>query len=126
MEGGGFMNEHQRIAEYLLGKSLPTRSEYRAPCPAHNGKDHNLSIAESRSGGTLFKCHSHGCTFEEIREAIPESLLDDRKVTPFVKREPEPPKPLTLARDESSRTFDFGMKMWKASEYGTDRPRIRR
>lgn len=111
------MSEHQRIAEYLLGKSLPTRSEYRAPCPAHNGRDHNLSIAESRSGGTLFKCHSHGCSFEEIKDSLPEHLFDDRAPNPFTPREKPAPEPVTLARKPDSGTFDFGLSMWKQSEW---------
>lgn len=106
------MSEHQRVAEYIEGRSLPARDEYRVRCPAHNGGDRNLSIGY-KSGKTLMCCHSHGCTFEQIAAVLPSFLWDKGSYIPrdmtTTKREP---KPLTLARKLDSKTFEFAEDMW--------------
>lgn len=112
------MTEHHRIAEYLAGRSLSARDRYRVPCPAHGGKDNNLSVAQGNNGGTLFTCHSHGCTFEQIAASLPAWLWSDGAFIPqertVQKREP---KPLTLRRKDDSRTFEFAERMWINSEF---------
>ena len=64
------LNDWLSALEAVTGKA-PRRSgdEYRAPCPAHDGKDYNLSVTE-RDGRVLTRCHSHGCAHEDIRAAV--------------------------------------------------------
>ena len=64
------LNDWLSALEAVTGKA-PRRSgdEYRAPCPAHDGKDYNLSVTE-RDGRVLTTCHSHGCPHEDIRAAV--------------------------------------------------------
>jgi hypothetical protein len=42
---------------------------WRAPCPAHGGKDPNLHIWE-RDGAVYLECHSHKCDYLDIVRAI--------------------------------------------------------
>lgn len=112
------MKEYQRIAEYLLGKSLPTRDEYRAPCPAHNGSDNNLCISEARNGRTLMHCHSHGCTFEQIADALPSFLWEEgANISARETVQKIEPKPLTLRAKDDSKTYDFAERMWVNSQH---------
>lgn len=112
------MREYQRIAEYCANRSFREQAEYRVPCPAHGGKDDNLAISESQSGRTLFCCHSHGCSFEQISAALPSWIWDNGANIParetFRKVEP---KPLTLRVKDDSKTYDFAERMWINSEY---------
>ena len=43
---------------------------YRARCPAHGGKDRNLSVRADENGIACFKCWSHGCSTKEIVTAL--------------------------------------------------------
>ena len=49
----------------------PKRSggEWKAKCPAHDGKTQSLSISEGNKGAVLFHCFS-GCTFEDVLRAL--------------------------------------------------------
>ena len=69
------MTEAHSIAEFLAGKNLSPRNQYRVPCPAHDGDDDNLAISD-KNGKTLLHCHSHGCSWESIMAAIPSYLFD--------------------------------------------------
>lgn len=121
------MSEAHRIAEYCAGKSLPTQRNYRVPCPAHGGKNNNLSISEGRNGKTVFACHSHGCSFEQIRDAIPEGLWNES--VGFVMNESgwnslrhlasksKPAPTLKKKGDEVAATKKFAEEMWNASTY---------
>lgn len=51
-------------------KVITSGSEYRAQCPAHNGKDLNLAIGQGDNGGIVCTCHSHGCKAEEVARAV--------------------------------------------------------
>lgn len=45
--------------------------ELRIPCTAHGGTNRtSLSLSVSASGKVLAICHSEGCSFEEIRDAL--------------------------------------------------------
>ena len=122
------MSEAHRIAEYCAGKSLPTQRNYRVPCPAHGGKDNNLSISEGRNGRTVFTCHSHGCSFEQIRDAIPEGLWLESagfignesgwNALRYRETKADKPKPtLRKKGDDIAVTRKFAEQMWKASAY---------
>jgi phage/plasmid primase-like uncharacterized protein len=60
------------VAEVLV--RLPDRKRigggWRAACPAHGGKDLNLSVWEGDGGFARFKCFSHNCTTAEIVAAL--------------------------------------------------------
>ncbi len=43
---------------------------YRAPCPAHRGKDFNLAVLEKQDGYVVLTCHSRGCSRREILSAL--------------------------------------------------------
>jgi len=43
---------------------------YRTPCPAHGGKDKNLSIWDGNDGSLGAKCHSHDCDYATIMRAL--------------------------------------------------------
>lgn len=112
-------SEAHRIAEYCAGKPLSSRHQYRVPCPSHGGRDNNLVITEGRSGRTVFQCHSHGCSFSEIREAIPSDIWDTTvHSTSIWSPRPLPPTPVTFSVREEDRSdyTDFGLEMWKAAE----------
>ncbi|MEY4081672.1 MAG: Microbacterium phage OneinaGillian, partial [Actinomycetota bacterium] len=47
----------------------------RAQCPAHNGSDMNLSVADGDQG-VLVKCHSYDCPSEDIAKALGLTLED--------------------------------------------------
>lgn len=113
------MSEAHRIAEYCAGKPLSPRQSYRVPCPAHGGTDSNLSISEGRNGRTVFQCHSHGCSFSEIRDAIPSDVWDRPVQSSVVWRRTVAPKPVTFTVQEDDRSdyTDFGLEMWRAAEY---------
>ena len=42
----------------------------KAKCPAHNGKDHNLSVFTGDDGLAHVKCHSRDCSPKAIRDAL--------------------------------------------------------
>lgn len=113
------MSEAHRIAEYCAGKPLPSRQSYRVPCPAHGGRDNNLVITTGRTGRTMFRCHSHGCSFEEIRDAMPADIWDEKADTNWCKPEPVTPKPVTFTVQEEDRSdyTDFGLQMWRSGSY---------
>ena len=55
--------------ERVTGKAPRcSRDEYRFPCPAHGGKDDNLSVTE-RNGRVFTTCFAQGCAHEDIRAA---------------------------------------------------------
>lgn len=43
---------------------------WRAPCPAHGGKGHNLAIYELQGGKVGLTCHSHGCKPDDVIAAL--------------------------------------------------------
>ena len=90
----------------------------------------NLSISEGRNGNTMFTCHSHGCTFDEIRDAIPAELWDQApshilngrgrsNVTVLADRR-KPKATLVKRGDEVAATLGFAHEMWEASKYLPD------
>lgn len=50
--------------------SIEGQSVYRIPCPAHKGKGPNLAIWDGRDGGLGARCHSHGCSYQSIIDAL--------------------------------------------------------
>ena len=67
---GSILTDWLSALERVTGKaSRRSGDEYRSPCPAHGGKDYNLSVTE-RDGRVLTTCHSHGCEHEDIRAAV--------------------------------------------------------
>ena len=112
------MSEAHRIAEYCANKSLPTRSEYRVPCPYHGGTDNNMVISEGSTGRTLFHCHSHGCSFKQIADSLPSYLWDNGAAIPARQTfHKVAPKPLTLRVKDDSKTYDFAERMWINSQH---------
>ena len=52
-------------------KADPTgRTEVRARCPAHNGRDENLAVFTGTDGQAAVKCHSQDCSTESILRAL--------------------------------------------------------
>src|SRR5581483_10061921 len=43
---------------------------FRAPCPAHGGKDFNLAVLEKSDGYVVLTCHSRGCSRRDILSAL--------------------------------------------------------
>lgn len=43
---------------------------FRAQCPAHRGEDHNASLWLGADGNLAGVCYSHGCSLEDIRDAL--------------------------------------------------------
>ena len=116
------MTEAQRLAEYFVGRSLPSRDSHRIPCPVHGGRDSNAVISND-SGRTRFFCHSHGCSFYELVPLIPSYLWDGgsfipRSQTPS-KREPEP---LTLRGKETKYT-PLAEEIWVSANEPLDEVR---
>jgi hypothetical protein len=48
---------------------------FRLPCPAHNGKDFNLYLADGQKK-IMIKCHSHQCDPKEVLAAVGLGLSD--------------------------------------------------
>jgi Toprim domain len=66
------MDLHQSQAERIaraLGGAVKNGDGWRCRCPAHDGKDSNLTIRE-RDGVLRVKCWSHSCATNDILEAI--------------------------------------------------------
>ena len=61
----------QALAVLTSHGCKPKRSggEWKAKCPAHDGKTQSLSISEGNKGAVLFHCFS-GCTFEDVLRAL--------------------------------------------------------
>jgi hypothetical protein len=55
---------------------------YRAACPAHGGKDRNLSVWADENGIACFKCWSHGCSTAAIVEALGGAPAQPRVTAP--------------------------------------------
>lgn len=60
----------EAIARRIHPKAKRTGADWRVPCPAHGGKDFNLAVGDGDKGAPVFKCHSHACPFEAIRDAL--------------------------------------------------------
>jgi len=56
-------------------KAKKSGNGYRLPCPAHNGKDSNLYIAEGDER-LIICCHSHHCDPKDILESVGLSIKD--------------------------------------------------
>ena len=59
-----------------LEKVTGGNGKYRACCPAHGGKDPNLSVWVNHDGTIGTKCYSHGCDRKDIIEAVGLTLRD--------------------------------------------------
>ena len=53
----------------LIPGAHKSGSGYRAPCPAHDGTDANLSITDSHEGA-IVTCFSHECDIALIKKAL--------------------------------------------------------
>lgn len=68
----------ERFLERLSANGYKVREmygRYRAQCPAHNGEDLNLSIADGDQG-VLVKCWSQGCHEADIAGAVGLDVAD--------------------------------------------------
>lgn len=45
-------------------------SGWKIPCPAHNGEDANCYLAVGDDGGFIAHCHSKGCSWADIMDAL--------------------------------------------------------
>ena len=62
--------------EISTGKTAHRSGDnYRLPCPAHGGEDHNLSLSDG-TDRVLMHCHSHGCDPKDILESIGMNIKD--------------------------------------------------
>lgn len=63
----------QRQIEEIAGRYPNARrsgSGWKIPCPAHEGEDPNCYIAVGDDGGIVAKCHSRGCKWADIVDAL--------------------------------------------------------
>ena len=60
---------HPRPAGTFQGRDV-----FRIPCPAHKGKDRNLALWEGDGGSLAAVCHSRGCSFQNILDALGEEF----------------------------------------------------
>lgn len=96
-------------AQHLLSRLYHVREtragQWRAKCPAHDGKsDDSLSIAETLNGTLLLRCFG-GCEAEAVVEAIGLKLTDlfpARDLTPQERRE--------YARKQSEREVRLALR----------------
>ena len=69
---------HRVVAAIEAVNTKPAQKSgkgYRLQCPAHNGKDRNLYIADGDER-LLITCHSHHCDPKDILEAAGLSIQD--------------------------------------------------
>ena len=67
------VTDAQSKIEAIAGHYLNARrseSGWGIPCPAHEGEDPNFHIAVGDDGGLMARCHSHGCKWAEIMDAL--------------------------------------------------------
>ena len=70
------MSKLETFLARVPGVKRSGKDSYRAPCPAHLGKNPNLKITETSDGRILLMCHSRGCSAEEIVNAVGLQLSD--------------------------------------------------
>ncbi|MFW9606160.1 MAG: hypothetical protein ACMV0I_06380 [Pseudomonas sp.] len=63
------MHAIERILQRIQGAKKHGKG-WRAPCPAHGGKGHNLAIYEHDNGKVGLTCHSHGCKPDDVIAAL--------------------------------------------------------
>lgn len=81
-------------------------STWRAPCPAHGGRDRNLSVWAEAAGIARFKCWSHGCSTSAIVAALGRPWT----CTPGLRA--SNPRP---SFDDAQRT-QIARRIWRGSE----------
>jgi hypothetical protein len=62
LEAGAWLDHSARLD--------PGATSLHARCPAHRGRDANLSVFEGPDGRVAVKCHSHDCSTEDILSAL--------------------------------------------------------
>lgn len=116
------MTEAQRLAEFFIGKPLPTRDSHRIPCPVHQGKDPNAVISHE-NGRTLFYCHSHGCRFADLASVVPSYLWDNGAFIPASEMpKKRQPAPLTL-RGKETKYSKLAEEIWVSANEPLDEVR---
>jgi len=61
---------------------------YRVACPAHRGRDRNLSVWAGEHGEACFKCWSHGCSTRDINAALGVATADRKQLPTTAMRPP--------------------------------------
>ena len=70
------MSKLDQLISRLPGIRKSGERSYRAPCPAHGGRNPNLKVTETSDGRILLMCHSRGCSAEEIVNSVGLQLSD--------------------------------------------------
>ena len=63
----------QEVLQALEAKGCnpqPSGAGFKACCPAHDDHNPSLSVFPGDKGGVGIKCHSQGCTYKDILEAL--------------------------------------------------------
>ena len=64
-----------RLTAHDLANRVNSRHKHSGgycliPCPAHDGRDPNLHLADADNGKIKAVCHSHGCSYSDILTAL--------------------------------------------------------
>ena len=65
----------EAIAHHYRPGVGPVSGYFHIPCPAHKGDGNNLHLTDAQDGGLILKCHSTGCTFNQVLAAFQEDGL---------------------------------------------------
>ena len=58
------------VAHALDKRPKKSGDSWRVPCPAHDGDDRNLSIADGDAGSLRLVCFSRGCSYKSIVKSL--------------------------------------------------------
>ena len=70
---GGIMNAAE-VAHALSERPKKSGDWWRVPCVAHDSNEPNLALMDGDKGGLAARCHSRGCTYKAIMQAIEQRL----------------------------------------------------
>ena len=88
----------ERLADLYLPGAKSSNRWLRIPCPAHKGKNNSLAISIGVNGGLILKCHSRGCSYNDILEVFKRDGIEIKRTWTYpgekrVQRTDAPGKP---------------------------------
>ena len=88
---------------------------WRVPCPVHNGEDANLHVWPRDDGTTGAACHSHGCRYGELLQAV-EGLAgirpESHSASPYSEQRPASRR-ATRPQRKAPDTGAYGRSLWQ-------------
>ena len=66
------------VAHALTDRPVRKGSAWGVPCPAHGGSKPSCNISDGDRGGLILVCHSRGCSYHSIEQALIERGLATR------------------------------------------------